>query len=79
MSHAAEKREHRLPPQIKDLVAESNDKLEGVTVIGDRFVAVYLHDAHSAIKLLKLDGSADGEIALPGLGTAGGFGGSSWS
>jgi prolyl oligopeptidase len=63
------------PWRVKELVPQSNDKLEGVSVVGDRFVAVYLHDAHSAIKLLKLDGSADGEIALPGLGTAGGFGG----
>jgi prolyl oligopeptidase len=64
-----------VPAQIKELVPQSNDKLEGVSVVGDRFVAVYLHDAHSAIKVLKLDGSADGEVALPGLGTAGGFGG----
>src|SRR6202011_2589162 len=51
----------------------SKDKLEAVSAVGDRFVAVCLHDAHSAVKLFKLDGSPDGEIALPGLGTAGGF------
>ncbi len=62
-----------LPPRIDELVAESKDKLEEVTSVGDRFVALYLHDAHSAVKLFKLDGSRDGEIALPGLGTAGGF------
>src|SRR5213079_70392 len=44
-----------------------------INTIGDRFVAVYLKDAHSAVKLFKLDGSSDGEIALPGLGTAAGF------
>ena len=62
-----------LPPRIDELVAESKDKLEEVTSVGDRFVALYLHDAHSAVKLFKLDGSRDGEIALPGLGTAAGF------
>jgi prolyl oligopeptidase len=62
-----------LPPKIDELVSESKDKLESVSSVGDHFVAVYVKDAHSAVKLFKLDGSRDGEIALPGLGTAGGF------
>jgi prolyl oligopeptidase len=62
-----------LPPKVDDLVPESRDKLEAVSSVGERFVAVYLKDAHSAVKLFKRDGSADGEIALPGLGTAAGF------
>src|SRR5205807_8112021 len=62
-----------LPPQIKELVPESSDKLEAVSVVGDRFIAVYLKDAKSLVKLFKPDGSPDGEIALPGIGSAGGF------
>src|ERR1700681_4738100 len=62
-----------LPAQIDELVPQSKDKLEAVSTVGSRFVAVYLKDAHSAVKLFKLDGSSDGEIKLPGLGTAGGF------
>ena len=62
-----------LPPKIDELVPESKDKLEAVSSVGDHFVALYLKDAHSAVKLFKLDGAADGEIKLPGLGTAGGF------
>ena len=62
-----------LPPQIKDLVPESSDKLDAVSVVGDRFVAAYLKDAHSLVKLFKWDGSADGEIALPGIGSVAGF------
>ncbi|MGI8889302.1 MAG: prolyl oligopeptidase family serine peptidase [Chthoniobacterales bacterium] len=61
------------PAKPNELVAESADKLEGVDLVGDRFVAEYLKDAHSVIKLFKIDGSPDGEIALPGLGSAGGF------
>src|SRR6184192_2906311 len=64
-----------LPAKIDEIVPESKDKLEAVNCVGDRFVAVYLKDAHSAVKLFKLDGTRDGEIALPGLGTAGGFSG----
>lgn len=62
-----------LPPQPFEIVPEEADKLEGVRVVGDRFVANYLKDAHSLVRLFKLDGSADGEIPLPGLGTAAGF------
>jgi prolyl oligopeptidase len=62
-----------LPPEIKEVVPQLADKLEEVNLVGDRFIAVYLKDAHSAVKLFKPDGSADGEIALPGIGSAGGF------
>src|SRR5436305_2648548 len=62
-----------LPPEIDEIVPASKDKLESVSCVGERFVALYLHDAHSAVRLFKMDGSRDGEVALPGLGTAGGF------
>jgi prolyl oligopeptidase len=62
-----------LPAEPKEIVPESPDKLEGVSLVGDRFVADYLKDAHSAVKLFKVDGSADGEMTLPGLGSAAGF------
>ncbi len=62
-----------LPAKPNELVAESKDKLEGVSLVGEHFVAQYLKDAHSLVKLFKLDGSPDGEIALPGIGSAGGF------
>jgi prolyl oligopeptidase len=61
------------PLKVDELVPESRDKLEAVSSVGERFIAVYLKDAHSAVKLFKRDGSADGEIALPGLGTVAGF------
>ena len=62
-----------LPPQMDEIVPQSKDKLEAVNTVGDRFVALYLQDAHSVVKVFKLDGTRDGEIALPGIGTAGGF------
>ncbi|MDQ3198646.1 MAG: prolyl oligopeptidase family serine peptidase, partial [Verrucomicrobiota bacterium] len=62
-----------LPAKPHELVAESTDKLESVSLVGERFVANYLKDAHSLVKLSKLDGSPEGEIALPGLGSAAGF------
>jgi prolyl oligopeptidase len=61
------------PENITTVVPEADDKLEGVELVGDRFVASYLKDAHSAIKLFEVSGKAAGEIKLPGLGTASGF------
>ncbi|HST29932.1 MAG TPA: prolyl oligopeptidase family serine peptidase [Chthoniobacterales bacterium] len=62
-----------LPAKVDELVPESKDKLEAVSSVGDRFLALYLKDAHSSVKLFKRDGSSDGDIQLPGLGTVGGF------
>lgn len=62
-----------LPVAPNEVVPQSGDKLQSVSLVGDRFVANYLHDAHSLVKLFKIDGAADGEIALPGLGAAAGF------
>ena len=62
-----------LPATPNELVPESADKLEAVTLVGDHFVAKYLKDAHSQIKLFTLDGKSDGEITLPRLGSADGF------
>jgi prolyl oligopeptidase len=62
-----------LPANVREIVPQSGDKLESVSLVGDRFIANYLHDAHSLVKLFKVDGSADGEITLPGIGAAAGF------
>jgi prolyl oligopeptidase len=61
------------PDNITTLVPEAADKLEAAELVGDRFIASYLKDAHSAIRLFELSGKAAGEIPLPGLGTASGF------
>src|SRR5947207_1572319 len=61
------------PTEIKEIVPESGDKLEAVDLVGDRFVANYLKDAHSVVRLFELSGKPAGEISLPGLGTTSGF------
>jgi prolyl oligopeptidase len=53
-----------------DVVPNGPDKLEGVSLIGDRFYLGYLHDAHSALSIVDVHGRAVGTIALPGVGTA---------
>ena len=59
----------------REIIPQNADTLEGVGVLNHQFVAEYLKDAHTVVKVFKLDGSFVREVALPGLGTAGGFGG----
>ena len=61
------------PDNITTLVPETPDPLENAEVVGDRFIASYLKDAHSAVRLFDLSGKEAGEMKLPGLGTASGF------
>ncbi len=61
------------PERMTTVVPEAADKLEAVDLVGDRFVASYLKDAHSSVRLFDLSGKPAGEIPLPGLGTATGF------
>lgn len=59
----------------KELVPESKATLQGVSLVGDHFFCSYLKDAYSEIKEYELDGKHLRDVPLPGLGTAGGFGG----
>ncbi len=59
----------------KSVIAESKDTLTTVGLVGDRFFADYLADASTRIRIFGLDGKAQGEVKLPGIGSASGFGG----
>lgn len=61
------------PGEIMELVRQVQEKLDSVSVVGNRFVANYLKDAHSLVRMYSFTGEAAGEIPLPGLGTASGF------
>ena len=65
------------PAQWTELIpqAKGKDVLESVSLVGGRFVATWMRDAHSAIEFFDLKGRKTGTLALPALGTAGGFGG----
>jgi prolyl oligopeptidase len=57
----------------QQVIAQADDVLENVNLVGDKFIALYLKDARSQVKLFDLAGKFEREIALPGLGTATGF------
>jgi prolyl oligopeptidase len=53
----------------KTIVPEGKFALESVKLIGGRIVAQYLADVQSRLSLFKLDGTAEGDLALPAIGT----------
>ncbi len=59
----------------KTIIAESKDKLEGVNTINDQFVASYLKDAQTEVRIYDLGGKFVRNVDLPAIGTATGFGG----
>jgi len=61
--------------QWQEIIPQATETLEGVGLLNNQFVADYLKDAHTQIKIFDLNGSFVREVALPGIGSAGGFGG----
>lgn len=59
----------------KDIIPQADETLNGVQMINDQFVANYLKDAYTKIKIFEKDGKFVRDVELPGIGTAGGFGG----
>jgi prolyl oligopeptidase len=63
------------PEQCKEIIPQAEEALNSVSVVRSRFIASYLKDAHTQVKVFELDGTFAREVDLPGLGTATGFGG----
>ncbi len=61
----------------REAVAEAKGTLTGVALVNQQFIAHYLEDAHSVVRVIALDGKLVREIELPGIGTANGFRGES--
>jgi prolyl oligopeptidase len=63
------------PAAWKTLIAEgpNRDVLDGLTMVNNRFVATWMTDAHNKVRFYNVDGTPDGEIALPGIGAVGAF------
>jgi len=58
-----------------EIIPERDAVLEGLSHVGGHFVASYLRDARSEIRIHDSDGSLVREVDLPGIGSASGFGG----
>jgi prolyl oligopeptidase len=51
------------------VLPESQAVLDGVVMVNDQFAVLYNQDAHHILCLFNLDGSSDGEVPFPALGS----------
>lgn len=59
-----------------EVIPQAADTLQDVTLVGNLFVATYLKDARTAVKIYKMDGEFVRDVALSTIATAYGFEGS---
>jgi prolyl oligopeptidase len=59
----------------REIIPQSAETLLGVNLTGNLFVADYLKDARTQVKMYNLSGEFIREVEFPGIGTASGFGG----
>ncbi|MEK6609122.1 MAG: prolyl oligopeptidase family serine peptidase [Myxococcota bacterium] len=59
----------------REIIAQGDDVLDGMAIVGKRIVASTLAKAHARVRLFALDGAPAGEIPLPAIGTVVGIGG----
>ncbi len=61
------------PGEVKEVIPETGDALESVSMVYDQFLAVHLHDAHSVVTVYSKTGKPLWEVEQPGMGTVTGF------
>ncbi|MFK8111259.1 MAG: prolyl oligopeptidase family protein [Rubripirellula sp.] len=59
----------------REVIAQTDDVLEGASLFGETFYASWLKDARGKVTRHAIDGELKDEFSLPGVGTVGGFGG----
>ena len=59
----------------KEVVPQAKETMSGVSFINNQFVVNYLKDAYTQIRIYDLNGKLVRSVDLPGIGSAGGFGG----
>ena len=59
----------------QEVIAESSDVIENVSLFGETFYVVALKDARSKVTRYNVEGTEIGELMLPALGSVSGFGG----
>lgn len=57
------------------IIPEAKENISSVSMAGDKLFITYLKDVTSRVYVYNLSGKKEGEVKLPALGTAGGFGG----
>ncbi len=62
-------------PKPVEIIPEDNAVLRSAALVGDRLIATYMVDAQTEVRRFLTDGTPDGTLDLPGVGSAGGFSG----
>jgi prolyl oligopeptidase len=68
--------DHPAKKSWKEIVPEKEEVLEGATLLGGKIFTQYMKDAASKVLIFDYSGQPQGEVALPGIGSLGGFSGS---
>ena len=63
------------PENWKDLVPETDNAMQGVSTAGKKMFVNYLKDASTFVRQYDYNGKLVRDVELPGIGSAGGFGG----
>lgn len=59
----------------RDVIPQADETLQEVSFVNNQFIANYLKDAYSQIKIFDINGKFIRNVELPGIGSASGFGG----
>jgi len=59
------------PSELKEVIPENDDVIQGVSLVNHQFVITYMHHAHNIIKVFDIDGTFSHEIELPAPGSTG--------
>ncbi len=59
----------------KEIIPEGRETLGDVNFVNNQFIGNYLKDAYTQIRIYDTSGKTVRSVELPGIGTAGGFGG----
>ena len=59
------------PARWRTIIAQEQDVLQSVQIVHNTFVASYLHDAHSRVRLVALDGKVQSDVPFPTIGSVG--------
>lgn len=65
------------PSMWTEIIPQREENLRGVSYVGGHFFAQYLKDARSEVRVHDTAGRFVRDVSLPGIGSAGGFGGKS--
>lgn len=60
-------------PGFTELVPEAEDVILEAALLGGRLIVSYMDDAKTEVRRFLPDGTPDGTVTLPGIGSAGGF------